>query len=129
MTMIDAFNEGDLGPVAGGLADDFRDLTTGLDRERLLGGLRYAVLQERDPGTRRFALRVEVVDGPPEIRVDGDSARTAFGIRVLRLVGGEATETREGEVETELRRGEEGWQLTRARHTWRPGGRHLRWRW
>jgi hypothetical protein len=127
--MIEEFNDGDLGAVADGLAHDFRDLTTGLDREGLLGVLRYAVFQERDPRTRRFALRVEVVDERLDIRVDGDSARAAFGVRVLRLVDGEPAETREGEVDAELRRGEPGWQLIRARHTWQPGGRRLRWRW
>ena len=127
--MIADFNDGELGAVAGGLAGDFRDLTTGLDREQLLGVLRYAIFHERDPRTRKFALRVELDEERLEIQVDGEAARLVLPIRIHRLTGGEVTATRAGEVKAELRCGDDGWQLTRARHTWQPGGRGLRWRW
>jgi len=124
--MAGDFNGGSVAEVAAGLAEEYRNETSGMDRAQLLQALRYAVLKVRDEKTRRFALRVEVAVEDLEIAEGENTAHVMLEVRFSRSRQGEWTGFRDCTIDADFRKGEAGWQVTGTRHRWKGGSRGFR---
>jgi hypothetical protein len=112
------FNSRDAGDAIAGLAEDFREETSGLDRAQVRLILIDLFLRGRDPGTKRFRYRLEVPEESVEVTVDPAGARASLGLSA-RLQEGEGESSRlvwEARIEAELEKRKGGWKLKRSRY-------------
>jgi len=113
--MATAFDETRLGPIADGLARDFVDRHSGLDRAFVLDGLR-ALFVEHATGKFPYRVRLERL----EVRVDAETApeRTASATLLARFedVSGAAPRTVwAASIEARLVE-RDGWQVESSEH-------------
>lgn len=115
----EGFSDARMAPILDVLARDFVDDTAGARRDDVRTGAAYEFFTEKDPRTRQFPLRAELVPGSLLVDVKDGSPRTAqarFTIRVTDTRGGGARTVWEFRVTGSMIDGDEGWQLTRSTH-------------
>ncbi|MFT5049896.1 MAG: hypothetical protein ACI8QZ_001289 [Chlamydiales bacterium] len=83
------FDNTRLGPVIRGFDENYMDESSGMTREDLRSTLIYLFLNEKDPETRRFSLRMELDSDALQVEVaDGTYARVHGSARFFELRGG-----------------------------------------
>lgn len=81
--MVAGFNDERNAGAMRGFAQEYRDTTSGVGRDRVHEGLAYLFFSRRDPDTKRFDLRLEVPEDLLAIEVADDEHARASG--TLRL--------------------------------------------
>jgi hypothetical protein len=113
--MAEAFGDTRLRPIAAGLAPDFRERTSELERTLILEILRGFFLEHtRGP----FPYRVELPEDRIAIELDpaGGAAVATFVADFLERTGETWEPAWSVEIEAELRKTEDGWQLHTSSH-------------
>lgn len=117
--MAEGFEDRSAGRAVGGLAKDWRDLTSGIEREELRQGLVAWSFERRD-SAGEAPYRVELPEERFEVALDPedeDAARLACVARFLERDGEDAERVVwEVAIEAELERREEGWRIVRTTH-------------
>lgn len=108
-----AFNEGDVLAFLAGVAEDFRDETTGFDREALRTVLRIHAL--RQLRRRSVEARVAEEDVNVELRRTGEAR---VQITAMFRPSGGGKEILHLEVEGDLVKRNGQWRFRRTRHRW-----------
>ncbi len=118
--MAEGFNEQSLGACLRGVADDWRDEGSEVDRALLADSLRALFFQERDQGSGGFPYRAEIERDALAIELDPEDrgrARADITARFLVLAGEEWSPTWRVRVGARLEKhAERGWQLSFTRH-------------
>lgn len=125
--MVEAFNDQRMNPIMAGMSPTFSDVESGYQREDLRDALRYVFFNERDPDTRRFALRAELLDAPLQIELqpgEPKRARVTIAVRIVRLSGEGEKPWWDARIGGDWELAEAGWRWTRTtevNHSERPG--------
>lgn len=119
--MASGFNEGDVGPVLGGLAEEFFDESSGASRADVRGILAHLFFTEIDSTTKRFRLRVELpVDELelPEPTPTGEGGRARIELdlapRFFKTVHGAEEPFWDAHMHVEMEDTDDGWQIVRT---------------
>jgi hypothetical protein len=118
-TMADGFNRSRTGDCLDGLAEDFREETTGVDKGSIGNFLRLLFLRERDPQTKKFTYRVELPEAELKIEVSAKQegqARVDLVADFFKLAGEDWKLFWKARITADLEEGEDGWQVKRSRH-------------
>lgn len=93
-SMVDGFNRQRASPVLRGFASDYRDESSGADRELVHQGVVSLFFREKDPETKAFRLRAEIPDEELDVVVEeGGERATARGVlTVYRREGSDGGE-------------------------------------
>lgn len=113
------FSDARMNPILEFLARDFREETTGFDRENLRTVVVGAFMSEKDPVTRGFPYRAAVVPDSLVIDVEkpaATKASIAFKVRITDMRGDGERTAWEFHVDGTMRKGDDGWQMSRAKH-------------
>jgi len=122
----EGFGDARMNPILEFLARDFVDETSGFHRDDVRGAVAAAFFQEKDPQTKKFPYRAEVVPETLTVAVEAESARVAFVIRIVNTAGDARRTAWEFAVDGTMRDGDDGWQLARCTHDTRSGSSRLR---
>lgn len=117
--MASGFDRTRLVSVMEGFETDYRDATSGLDRQDVMDALRWTFLQEIDPKTREFRWTVEVPSEAVVVELDPDEPeRARAALTASFRVRGEPERPPSWVVaiEGELEKGERGWVFVRSTH-------------
>lgn len=130
-SMMEGFNETRLSPAMQGIGAEWRDESRRVDRARLADALRYLFFNEKDPQTRAFPYRAELVPDTLLIEfedTDRSRARVDFEARFLMLNASEWEPTWRVRVRGSIEEHENlGWQLQQSSHeTLESDGRLMR---
>ena len=116
--MARGFNASSARRALGGLADDFREETSGMTKPEVHETLAYLFLAQRDPETKEFLFKVEL--GEPEIAISEAASPRTADLRVeaafLRLARRSWESAWRVEIQAELEKRKEGWRVVRSRH-------------
>jgi hypothetical protein len=113
----DGFDHTRMSPILDFLSHDFVDERTGAHRDDVRTHLAGLFFSAKDPKTRGFPYRAEIVPGTLSIEVDPGTKKTAHlrcTIRVMDTSEGGARVALESRLSGELANGEDGWQLVRT---------------
>jgi hypothetical protein len=118
--MEEGFNETRLAPCMRGVAAEWRDTESRVDRALLADLLRSLFFHEKDPESGRFPYRVELeretLAIEPDPQADG-RARVEVVVRFSALERGAWSETWRVRVRAELAEDPDlGWQVLRSEH-------------
>ena len=123
--MADGFDRTRMDPILAGIADDFRDKTSGCDRQELRQAIAYLFFTAKDPATKRFPYRVEARLERLSIDRGGDdpSAECEVDARFLERLGDQESEAWRISLTARLQRGAAGWRIRSASWVTRAGRR------
>jgi len=104
-----------LAPVIGGFEPGFRDESSGMTRNELRDVLIYLFLNEHDPETKRFSLRMELDPDALEIEMTGPAHAAVRGAaRFIEVRAGVERVFWDARFVAELDELEDGWQIVRT---------------
>jgi len=118
------FDRTRMDPILVAFAGNFRDDTSGADRQNVREALAYLFLTAKDPQTKAFPYRVEV--GIPRIAVDRSTASEPTAdvdvdARFFDRRGSEEQLAWEIAVASRWTRGEYGWRIASTRYETKSG--------
>ncbi len=116
---VDGFNDTHKKRCISALADDFREETTGLNRDLIGQRLVYLFLKEKHPDMNAFRFRIELVEDKLEIEVADVSPKTAkvsVLARFSRIVKGEFVPVWDVDIDGGMEKTSDGWKVKRSRH-------------
>jgi hypothetical protein len=114
-SMFDGFNETDLSLVMDGLAPEYVDASSGLERRDVRDVLIASFFQDVDSQTHEYLFRAELVEDELRIQLAGDgSAEVALAARFHTRARGEEQLFWEARIEGRMVDGDDGWQWTRT---------------
>jgi hypothetical protein len=108
------FDDTRMNPILDLLAKDYREETLGFSREDVRSAVASIFFSEKDPQTKRFPYRVELVAEDLVIEVekpDAKRARVALHARILDTRDGAKRNAWEFRVTGTLEKYPDGWQL------------------
>ncbi|MBN1419472.1 MAG: hypothetical protein JXP34_11890 [Planctomycetes bacterium] len=114
-----AFNNEKAGPVMDGLADGFREETSGLGKEEIRALLSHSILTMRDPVTQDFIYRVALPKDDLHISMNAEDPKKAEATvraRFEEVHGENRRLVWDVEIDAALQKGDEGWQVARSRY-------------
>jgi hypothetical protein len=115
--MIEGFSDGRVRPVLRHVSPEFRDESSGADREDLHRALLHLFLTEKDPETKAFRLRAELLAEDLEIvpdPVDPERARVRLHVRILDPLEGAPTVYWDAKASCDWALEDGRWKLTRS---------------
>ena|ERR1051326_3597878 len=118
-----------MNPILDLLAPDYREETLGFSREDVRGAVASIFFSEKDPRTKRFPYRIELVADDLAIDVekpDAKRARVALHARVVDTRDGGARNAWEFRVNGTMEKYGDGWRLTSSTHETVTGSFRLR---
>ena len=114
-TMFEGFNDTDLSRVMDGLAPEYVDASSGLDRRDVRDVLIASFFQDVDSRTHEYLFRAELDEDELRIRFAEDgSAEVTLAARFHTRARGEEELFWEARVEGRMIDGDDGWQWTRT---------------
>jgi len=125
----EAFGETRMQPILDFLARDFVDEMSGYQRDDVRAAVASVFFTAKDPQTKKFPYRAEVVEGTLAIAMDPaaeDRATLKGTILVTDTTGGGERKAWEFQLNGELVDGDDGWQLVRTTHDTSEGNWKLR---
>ncbi len=115
----EGFNNTRMSPILDFIARDFVDQSSGAHRDDVRGGAAGAFFTEKDPKTRAFPLRAEVVPDTLAIEIDpADKKHAHLGctIKIIDTSAGAQSTRWEFGLIGQLVNGDDGWQLVETTH-------------
>jgi hypothetical protein len=110
----EGFDHTRMSPILDFIAHDFVDQQTGSRRDDIRAGVASVFFSEKDPVTRKFPLRAQVVPETLSIAVDPTdkkSAQLRCTLRIVDTSGGKERLFKEFALVGKLKNGDDGWQL------------------
>jgi hypothetical protein len=112
--MVKGFNTTHMSLVLDGLAHDYRDETSGADRELVHAGLAHLFFENVDTETKRFLQRVEIPAGELAIEIDGERATVDFLAQFFETRGTTETPAWKARGHASLAKTKDGWKIVRS---------------
>lgn len=125
----EGFGEKRMDPILALLARDFRDETSGFEREDVRATIAGAFFTEKDPATKGFPYRCEVDPAAIEIQLvkgDPDRATVTFPGTVVDVRGGGRREAWSFRLEGQMEERDDGWCFVTTEHRTLEGSYRLR---
>jgi hypothetical protein len=125
----EGFGEERMDPILAALARDFRDETSGFDREDVRRVVAGAFFQEKDPTTRGFPFRCEIDPAAIEIQLvkgDPDRATVTFPGTVVDVRGGGRRDAWSFHLTGQMEERDDGWCFVTTEHRTLEGSYRLR---
>jgi hypothetical protein len=125
----EGFGEKRMDPILALLARDFRDETSGFEREDVRRVVAGAFFQEKDPETKGFPYRCEIDPAAIEIELvkgDPDRAKVAFPGTVVDVRGGGRREAWSFRLTGRMEERDDGWCFVTTEHETVGGSYRLR---